>query len=503
MKLWLVLFIMIVSNLCVAASAGAKADLFVSARPKADSRVKVPNAKATRIFDTVLTLTEFSNLKLPDQELYILGVRDLMSALEAEDVKDKIEYQASARTSRPSWLEALSATVSTAGAADANRRCIYAGWVSEMDVNGRYCMRPKSEGCARGQIQCNPLLYGENKCTQATRSATSFCVRSAKTPAQILKEIKKRGVDGQDEWAKLREEIGGYCESPRPSQTKVCSMVRARLLVLQRVVGLGERKTAEATTSETAEPSVVEPVPAPPVAASTDFDTNTPAPAVSEPAVVVRRVSGAPSTPEAVVVSAPTKTAAVAAPTTAGNLPAPTGGVCNPISLTGSLARSGEVGPTGLNLMDLASAQSLMCSRDSIPADWVAKITGRLALRLKESPTGDRYQQESKRNITQLAKNFQLCLQQARSLRAKNAPATWGSDGTLTYARDCKIDYRTPWKHVTAGNWSSEIEPVTVAEGVSLCNIRIIDSYGCGANSSQKELDRVVTPAPRRSKSTR
>ena len=472
------------------------------------------NPPVDHSLESIISFQEWNSLNPADQEIYLLGVQKLMQDLERDDVAAKIEYQSASR--EPVWLKWL---MPTAVAGDAGRRCVYAGFVSEMDVNGRYCLAPRSEGCSKGQIQCNPLLYGEGKCTASGKSATSYCTRSAKSPAAIAKEIRAKGASAQAKWGHLRNEISGYCSNPRPTQTRVCAIVKTRMIELSRIVGKGtlapKVRTPAPTAARTPAPTAAPDAGAAPTDAPA---TGAPAGAVVPRRVVVRPVGPTDSLPPAADVlpsstdSSAELSAAVTPPVTppiappastaapkvgADGLPSAPAGVCNPLSLVGSINYSGE-DARGWNFMDMESAQTIMCSREEVPERWHQLVRTRAADRLKDAPLSDKYAKEARRNIDQLLKNFDICWREAVRLRKEKVPPTFGQDSQLVYLSNGFVDITIQGRKVTTMGGVSDLEGLYQGNGISLCNIQITDDYGIGRTASRNGFpSRPPAPAAR------
>lgn len=446
----------------------------------------------------ILSFEQWSKLSPQNQSYYLLGLQRIALDLEADDVAQHTEYQ-TAGLERRSYDVVMNLLVPNAIAGDANRRCVYAGWISELDVNGRYCLAPASTGCGRGQIQCNPLLYGAGKCTQTGRTATSYCNRNKKPITDIVKEIRALRADGQAKWAEFRESVGGYCSSPRPSQKTVCAMVRARVAELERVIGKGARTSPQPPVAATraAKPVDVERASSGAVAPAGPGPSRT---------VVVRPVSSDSAAPPAAAPPVKPPPAAGPAKTSAATSPA-TGAAsaCEMTQLLANLADPTRTTRDGLNLMSVDSAQSLVCSTEPIPADWIAYMRERLATQIRATAGSTSEARFAHQNNIAVSKNFEACLKDANRLRAGGSLPDTTSRYRLTYTETCSFnvdDLATAGQVDYMSNGVAFMKPNVISwsknavldgnlqmirdKGVTLCQIQIVDPYNCAKNGSQQ-----------------
>lgn len=438
-------------------------------KPSAAQVVNTKSPSPATAANTIISFKVWTQLARARQEIYLIGLQKLIEELDHRDALEHVEYQSAARESfLLHWI------LPTASAVDSGRRCVYAGWVSEMDINGRYCLAPRAGSCGQGQIECNPLLYGEGKCSKSGRSATSHCTASAKSPAEIAQEIRAKGKAGSEAWATLQSEIGGYCASPRPTQKTVCAMIRSRVLALRRIIG------------KISDDSLASPPVAVAVAAEEPVAPLTSNPAAQKSIKSLKPSLGKAKATPIVVVTVPSEHK-FESTKTADTLPLAPVGSCNQASLLGNLKYSGEAA-AGWNFLDIEDAQTLMCQRDPIPPDWYKIHRDRAEAKVRNAPTGDKWQRENKSSLKQLFNNFDICYREAVRLRQAKAPETLGLDATLTYLQNGFVDLRTPSKVISAGNGSWDLESMILAEGLSLCNIRTIDPTGIRRTGAQKGL---------------
>ncbi|MEK7355822.1 MAG: hypothetical protein AAB250_05205, partial [Bdellovibrionota bacterium] len=137
------------------------------------------NAEPQSKYSTIITYDEFKALDLGAQNLYVEGLRTLFDDWSKLQARDKMQFQ-NVGLSKPSALVALANffdAANAAGPAVDQRQCAYAGFISEMDVNGRYCMsrekcRQSNGTLKAGWVQCNALVYGPNVCAPQGGSAS-------------------------------------------------------------------------------------------------------------------------------------------------------------------------------------------------------------------------------------------------------------------------------------------------------------------------------------------
>jgi hypothetical protein len=383
--------------------------------------------------NTILSYREFMTLSKENQEAYVSEIQSLMLDLQKQDEALKTSYQ----TARH-WLSAL---ISDAVAADGeDRPCVYAGWISSMDINGRACLRPKSDGCLRGQIQCNPMLYGSGRCVAANRSATASCERSKKPISQVVSEIHGH----EQEWSNMREELSNYCNDPRPTQGKVCAIIRNRLARLERVIGDVPPPKYEAESSSASSGVLVAPA-KPSTSGGTTGSTAGRAPVSAQPPpqadIKITRSSGS----------------------------------CNPATLLANM-RPGSTRELGSStFMDLESARTLMCSTDPIPGDWVSGQRQLIAKTLTYVRGNDKYARHDRINYQYILGNFNACLKDAETLRRTGAGSVTGAFATVVLDGQFVKMYDANNRPLVGLGSRYDLEGLLRADGISICNIRTRD----------------------------
>lgn len=398
-----------------------------------------PVVRATETLETIRSFKEFSKLSAQKKELYVSGLQQLVLELERFDLDDKMEYQ-SADKKRASWnwIETL---LPTADASAGDKRCVYAGSMSELDINGRYCLRPRDVSCAP-RIQCNPLVFGAGVCTQAGRSATLGCMRSAKPLARIVSELQSK----PEEWTAFRDELRGYCASPLPSQTRVCPMIVNRVAQIERVMGESPTISPPAGARVTeAAPRIAPPVPEAVSAAGDAVVTND-------------RVR--------VTVSPVRETAAEPAPAAAPVIRAAAS--CQGSSLLEDLKGPSDSSSTGFNLMTLSEAQSMLCAGTTEPVnpEWLTFKRQMLARRIAAVPTfssGRNYYLGWFRSVSA---NFEACVNASRTGQIPDS----GISATVNVQGDMATIQTN-----NGGNLSTHINQqgrTLTLYDVSLCRIR-------------------------------
>jgi hypothetical protein len=139
-------------------------------------------------------------------------------------------------------------------------RCAYGGWVSVRNAAGRCSVPPESKNRSCGSsFYCNPLLFGEGICvdasTAALRSTTfsrceqRFVAGNSKDPYQYLETILKDPAR-VDALQKLLGQVQEICTAGTQSKTAMCARFLDKLSRL--------KKKLHSTTPVTKlEPSVV------------------------------------------------------------------------------------------------------------------------------------------------------------------------------------------------------------------------------------------------------
>ncbi len=399
------------------------------------------NPKPQLQLETLKTHAQFLKLSKENQELYISEIQRLILDLQKEDDALKTTYQ-----SAQHWLSAFVGDA-TAAETGEDRPCVYAGWISSMDINGRSCLRPKSDGCVRGQIQCNPMLYGSGRCVAANRSATASCERSKKSILQIVSEIKGREQD----WSNMREELSSYCRDPRPTQTRVCGIIRSRLARIERVLGDVPAPQFEAAASDRATPQR-ETARSRSTQTERTIEVEAPPP---EPPTNERPVAAASSPPLSLTRSS---------------------GACEPATLLANLKPGSSSEFASSTFMDLESARTLMCTTEAIPSAWVDDQRA-LIQKVNGSVRGsDKYARADRQNYAAILKNFNACLRDAETLRRTGAGAVSGSFATLIETGEFIKMYDETNRPIVGLGSRYDIEGLLRAKGVSICNLRTRDN---------------------------
>lgn len=380
-----------------------------------------PKKTSTFTLKTIRSYESFSKLTPANKELYLYGLQALMQDLDAEDASENTEYQSA--QFKFNFLDVIASVgVPFADAAGGDRRCVYAGSVSEMDVNGRFCLRPRDTGKCSPKITCNPLIYGEGKCAPSGKLATSTCQRGAKPFAQIAKELANK----KDEWTAFQSELGGYCASPRPTQKTVCGIIERRVAQIESVVGKSLASRVETTPA--AEPAAEAPVEETPVTAAAVEQPASP----EADAIPVVRARAASAVAQPATIAAPPPPPPLPAQ---GVAAAATGADSKCVSAALIAPMNGEGEPKeGFNLMTLWEAQQLMCYREGISDAFITEIRRALAYRIaavNRMPAKSRtYYRES---FTRLSKNFEACLNEANKIRAGGPINSGGRGATLKF----------------------------------------------------------------------
>ena len=386
------------------------------------------NPRPEKFLNTILDYRAFMKLSKEKQEIVLMELQALILTLQKQDDALKTQYQTTSN-----WLSIL---INEANAGDSeDRPCVYAGWISSMDMNGRSCLRPKSEGCSNGEIQCNPMLYGTGRCVYANRSATASCESKKKSLSQIVSEIKGH----EQEWSNMREELSNYCRDPRPTQAKVCSIIRNRLARIERVIGEIPAPIFEAAPTATA------------TAASISSQTATrSARAQAAPSILTTRTSGA----------------------------------CHPATLLANMKPGSSTDLAASTFMDLESARTMMCTTDSIPHEWVAHQKALIQEAASHIRGNDKFAKNDQRNYSAILNNFNACLRDAETLRRTGAGSVSGNSGTLYVQGDTVRIYDENNKPIAAlasaydleGLLKIPIEGTLRGQGLSICNLRTNDN---------------------------
>ncbi|MEK6555852.1 MAG: hypothetical protein AABZ31_11455 [Bdellovibrionota bacterium] len=158
------------------------------------------------------TMDEIKALTIEKQDLYWLGLRQLILELNENDETTDADY---AHQNPTNWIIREAYAIGSGV-------CIYAGWVKSRPA-GQYCPRPEACAGQPNRIQCNPLLYGPDVCVSPGRRATSSCEKSSRALG-IVRGYREKNPES---WQRFRTQVQDYCRKGR--QASVCRMVRSRL----------------------------------------------------------------------------------------------------------------------------------------------------------------------------------------------------------------------------------------------------------------------------------
>jgi hypothetical protein len=374
--------------------------------------------------ETVLVFSDFAKLSTENQEFYVAELQRLALEIQKEDDQLHTDYQTAQH-----WLSML---VEEAVAGEQDRPCIYAGWISSLDINGRSCLRPKSDGCTRSLIQCNPMLYGTGRCVPATRGATAACERAKKPISQVASEIRGR----EQAWSNMREELSNYCKDPRPTQAKVCATIRTRLARLERVIGRVPRPKFETQARAVRTTSASAPAPKSEVGSSSG-----PQASASAPALSLTRSSGD----------------------------------CNASSLLANLRAESSTTMASVNFMNLESARTLMCSTDPIPSNWVNTQRSVILKASKNIRGSDKYARADRINYQGVLNNFNSCVRDAETLRRTGAGSVTGAYAAVVETGDFVKIFDENNRPIVALGSRFDLEGLLRSKGLSICNLRTQD----------------------------
>ncbi|HVK62796.1 MAG TPA: hypothetical protein VM432_14660 [Bdellovibrionales bacterium] len=178
---------------------------------------------------------DLMSLSAISRRLYIQELQK--TVLEAAELLDEETQFASVDTRAKLQLFAALLGVERAEALG-NGSCIYAGWLNEYE--GRYCKRPPScANGARGEVQCNPMVFGPDVCAKIGRSATAECKRKSGSLSEIVKYVEAN----PDEWNQLKSGLDSYC--PSKKQRSLCAMIQSRIVTLEMKVSTTAPKLSD------------------------------------------------------------------------------------------------------------------------------------------------------------------------------------------------------------------------------------------------------------------
>lgn len=164
---------------------------------------------------TILSYSQFHELSAEHKKNYILIVRKYLQLSELAGKLDK-----SKNITRTSKKYSTLINFIQSAHADENSlagiKCLVAGNVSHLEKrsNGRVmCKNPKSESCGDAKLQCNPVLYGKNKCVTKSSLASFNFLQKADPIDKIVSDLSPA------DWKEI-EEIDLYCQKPLGFQKK-------------------------------------------------------------------------------------------------------------------------------------------------------------------------------------------------------------------------------------------------------------------------------------------
>lgn len=233
--------------------------------------------KIEAAIETIPSYEEFRNLSLEDKALYIRSLQNLMVRL------NTYENEQGRSVSEVQLFHQLLLSSAVAASNQPGGPCIYAGHVMTFAANG-LCPRAPRGSCEKGQVQCNPVVFGEGVCTAPSQRVTSNCLESARPIKEIVASLEKN----PEQWSKLSSQLSSYC-SKTGTQGAPCRIIQSRLIEVKKGMAV---KNLE----ETPQPDGTRLAPLPPVrpsnldaAVKPPAPTPTPAPAAQQaPANVVK-----------------------------------------------------------------------------------------------------------------------------------------------------------------------------------------------------------------------
>lgn len=443
--------------------------------PVTKLRAASPPVGISKHIAGIRTFAEFMELTEPNRLAYLQGLSVLIGDLEADDIESHMSYQSASFR----WIDgALEALMPSAAATTDDKRCIYAGWISSMDMNGRYCLRPLACKGQPGRVQCNPVVYG-NVCAPAGKTATAFCRKNRQPQKEILRNIASK----KEDWDTLRSDLKGYCESPRPSQKNLCAVLESRVAQLERVVG-SSPVIASATRPASAQP---EP------AVASEADEIPVAPRASSRATHLEVAPG-------VTISPIQSTAAGtrSAQSSADNFVPSKGwtiNTCTKSSLFGTLQTSGQ-SAQGTELMPISDAIRLMCSNEPIDMDVIAKARDRVRARQQTIGQVREDQAFYKKYYASVSANLEACLVEAKATRSGRALIDPGDGATVRIAGPFADFWDSAGKFIYRSS-AYTLEGAFRSRAISLCKTRVTIGDGGGASPSSPSSATSSAPASR------
>lgn len=313
----------------------------------------------------LLTFNQYKKLSFEDKKFYLAGLQ--IFADEWEKLQSKQGIRVGELSPKNPFLFLASAYADSSA-----NYCVCAGWIHKRGPGPSLCSckpsQPLSQSaCVKPSVPCNPLLFGENVCTQRGKSASTICMQSSQPLEKIVAYVNAH----PKEYDQFNNQLKSYCAQGR--QNSVCTMLVGRLMDIDR--GL---KRPTSTTTVTADGGTA-PVSAPTVSSSQ----------------VVPVQNNAPTTPSSEPVG-PELQAALARPQI-------NSGVCYPHALVANTMNAGKV-------MTFEEAYDLACL-GRISREKVQSYRDRLE-RLKSQVYSLSAAKQTfyKRNLDELIANLNACV---------------------------------------------------------------------------------------------
>ncbi len=110
--------------------------------------------------------------------------------------------------------------------------CIFAGYMKKLVISGiskkLVCEQPNHGNCKKGQVQCNPLLFGKDICISPPfKMATKNCQLESSLTDIVL--INFNTSQSQDFYSSLVSEINDYCRSPLDFNKDNCNQLKVQI----------------------------------------------------------------------------------------------------------------------------------------------------------------------------------------------------------------------------------------------------------------------------------
>ncbi|MES2964832.1 MAG: hypothetical protein V4760_13155 [Bdellovibrionota bacterium] len=472
------------------------------------------NAEPQSNFKTIITHDEFKALDSVRQERYVEGLQMLFADWAKLQAEDKMQFQNAGLAKPGSAFASFAMMFGEARAVPPvdQRQCVYAGFISEMDVNGRYCMSREKCGSRAGYVTCNPLVYGPGVCAPQGAAASKLCNQNARS----ANEIRAYVLSHKQEFSNLRRDLSTVCTTVK--NPTVCQAIQFRVNQMYSVVSGQLPAPTRVTTPATAavSPPAARPagsgapgVRVPPPRRPGTQASNGGADGDIAPSIPVNRPPqvSAPARPAAAPASAPAAAPSSAAPATR---PAPEeiegGGVtncpaynrgsgrrCEATALMQPLTGPQDTSWAGKTLMTLEEAQAFYCRTEPINPEFLTATRSFLRTQqarvrntsvVYDNCTEKRDKQRCIRNTNayyqcffkQMEDNFNACLTEAQANRAAGRIPNESAVGVeLTY-RGNIIDYRltgvaTPYSTSTV---ESYLGLNFGLHKVDLCKVRVM-----------------------------